>query len=135
MLLLFNQLSASNSSESEEKGKKAEYEAIFKMVIDIAENGSYQKYKDKISTGAYIIYNNNYESLYEVLGNPSKKEKFVESCKLKPEIMRYFAPTNKESSYMIIQTKSEDGSESHWHSIYFKRDETGEIQLESWHKS
>ena len=129
-IFLSNQFFAQTPPNSEK-----EHEAILKMVLDIAENGNYQKYRDNLSPDAYIIYDGSYESLFEVLGNESKKEDFIPGGEIKPATMQYLSPKEQNTVQMVLQTKSVDDSEANWHSFYFERNKKGELQLKLWHKS
>jgi hypothetical protein len=129
-IFLSNQIFAQTPPDSEK-----EHKFILQMVLDIAENGNYQKYQDSLTPEAYVIYDGSYESLFEVLGNPSKKEKFIVGSEIKPATMRYSSPNEENTVHMVIQTKNIDDSEVNWHSLYFERSEDGNLRLKLWHQS
>jgi hypothetical protein len=113
---------------------KYNVEQMTKMIISILQDGSYLTYKDFISPEAYVINNNSYESFFALMKNNSDRESFIEGKDIKVGYVNVTIPDNK-SAFMVLKTQSAEGSETHWHSVYFVLGKNNKWQIYSWHKS
>ena len=109
------------------------YKQIMPVPLSILEGNYSPKIKDNISPEAYLINNNTYESLFEVLGNPAKSKKFIEDRNTKVEFSQIIMPDDKTTAYVILETKSKD--KTNWHTIFFEIGKNKKWQVISWHKS
>ena len=110
-------------------------EQLVPIVLSLLQGSDYTEFKENISTEAYLINNNTYESIFEVLSNPTKKEMFVEGKEIKTGFIHLWLPDNEKEAYMVLETKSADNLKISWHSILFKNGENHKWQILSWHKS
>jgi hypothetical protein len=117
----------SNNSELVEK--------LVPIVKSILEGDDYSKFKANISPEAYVINANTYESIFEILDNPTKKEKFIEGKGIKVEFVHLWLSDNQSEAYMVLETKSSDNRKTSWDSIYFNTNKEHKWQILSWHKS
>ena len=138
LVVLFYSI-AFSSSLSGDAGKKTNNADIVKqlvpMVKSILQGKDYNEFRENISPEAYVINNNTYESIFEVLGNQSKKEMFIEGKGIKAEFVQLWLSDNQKEAYMVLETKSADNAKTSWHSILFKIGENKKWQILSWHKS
>ena len=105
------------------------------IVTSIIQGKDYTEFRENISPEAYVICDNSYESIFEVLSNPIKKEKFIEREETKTGILRMWIPEQQNEAYMILETKSDDNMTTNWHSIIFKIGKNQKWQILNWHKS
>jgi hypothetical protein len=89
--------------------------------------------KSNISPEAYIIINNSYESLFELLMDPLKKKNITVGEDLKIKFLRLILQEENKNAYMILETNSDN--KASWHSILFRMNENNDWQILSWHKS
>jgi len=124
------------SGDDNKKTNNAELvEQLVSMVTSILEGKDYTKFIENISSEAYVINNNAYESIFEVLDNHSKKEKFIEGKEIKVGFVHLWLPDNQKEAYMVLETKSADNTKTSWNSILFKIGDNQKWQILSWHKS
>jgi dsDNA-binding SOS-regulon protein len=110
-------------------------EQLVSMVTSILQGKDYSEFKENISPEAYIIYNNTYESIFEVLENSSKKEIFIEGKEAQVEYVHLWMPDDQKATHLVFRTKNSDNGKTSWHSILFKIGENQKWQIISWHKS
>ena len=138
LVVLFYSI-AFSSPLNGDAGKKTNNADIVKqlvpMVKSILQGKDYNEFRENISPEAYIINNNTYESIFEVLGNQSKKEMFIEGTEIKVEFVHVLLSENQKEAYMVLETKSADNTKTNWHSILFKIGGNKKWQILSWHKS
>ena len=134
LMLTFSLFAFSNVKASGKDTYKAEVEQMTKMILSILQDGNYSTYKDYISPEAYVINNNNYESFFELMKNNLDKKSFIEGKDIKVGFVSVRIPDDR-SAYMILKTQAADGSDAHWHSVYFVFDKNNKWQIYSWHKS
>jgi len=109
------------------------YKQLMPVALSILEGNYSPKLKDNISPEAYLINNNTYESLFEVLGNPEKRKTFIEDKNTVVEFSQIIMPDDKTTAYVIFETKSENIT--NWHTIFFEIGKNKKWQVVSWHKS
>jgi hypothetical protein len=110
-------------------------EKLVSIIKPVLEGKDYSKFKNNIFTEAYVINNNTYESIFEILDNPSKKETFIEGEGITVEFVHLRLTDNQSEAYMVLETKSADNKNTSWHSILFRMNENQKWQILSWHKS
>ncbi|MDQ7817012.1 MAG: hypothetical protein RDU14_08295 [Melioribacteraceae bacterium] len=88
---------------------------------------------NNISPEAYIIINNKYESIFEILSNPIKKSSLTEGKDIKYEFLRLIIQDDNKSAYMVLETRQNNSS--NWHTILFRMADNNSWQVMSWHKS
>lgn len=138
LVVLFSSIifSSPKSGDDSNKTNNTELvEQLVSMVTSILQGEDIIEFKENISPEAYVINNNNYESIYEVLGNDSKKVMFIEGKDIKIGFVHLWLPDNQKDAYMVLETKSADNTKTSWHSILFKIGENKRWQILSWHKS
>ena len=119
-------------SDDREKSKLFDVqEQLSSIVVGILTENNFNSYKENISPEAYIIVDNNYQSIFEVLDNPPQN-----FTKGKETIVGFIHIwlTDDNKAYMIMQTTTVDEKIS-WHSIFFKLSENDKWQILNWHKS
>lgn len=131
--ILFS-LPKSGNDNKNAKGSEL-VEQLVSMVTSILQGKNYTDFRENIFPEAYVINNNTYESIFEVLSNPTKKEMFVESKETKTGFVHLWLSDNQKEAYMVLETKSSDNTKTSWHSILFKIGENQKWQILSWHKS
>ena len=124
-----------NGNDRNKQNNSELIERLFPIVKSILEGKDYSEFKDNISPEAYVINSNIYESIFEILGNPSKKESFIEGEEIKFEYAHLWLSDNQNEAYMVLETKSLDNTKTSWHSILFKINENKKWQILNWHKS
>ena len=137
-VVLFSSIAFSspiNGDASKKTNNTELVEQLVAMLTSILQGKDYNEFRENISTEAYVIFNNTYESIFEVLGDQSKKEIFIEGKELKVGFVHLWLPDNQKEAYMVLQTKSANNAKTSWHSILFKIGENGKWQILSWHKS
>ncbi|MDP2209031.1 MAG: hypothetical protein Q8K98_09700 [Bacteroidota bacterium] len=110
-------------------------EQLVLMVTSILQGKDYAEFKENISPEAYLIYNNTYESIFEVLENSSKKEIFIDGKKAEVGYVHLWMPDDQKTAYLVLGTKNSDNGKTSWHSILFKIGENQKWQILNWHKS
>lgn len=138
LVLLFssNMLSLSQNGNKNQTEKGSElFEQLVQIATSILQGKNYSEFRENISTETYVINNNSYESIFELLSNPSKREMFVEGKGTKTGFIHLWLPDNQNEAYLVLETKSEDTTKTNWHSILFKYGENQKWQILSWHKS
>ncbi len=138
LIVLFSSIVFSSPKRGDDSNKTNNTELIEQlvpMVTSILQGKDITEFRDNISLEAYVINNNSYESIFEVLGNHSKKEMFVEGKEIKVGFVHLWLPDNQKEAYMVLETKSADNTKTSWHSILFKIGENKKWQILSWHKS
>jgi hypothetical protein len=138
LVVLFSSIVFSSPKSGDDSNKKNNTELIEQlvtMVTSILQGEDITEFKENISPEAYVINNNSYESIFEVLGNNSKKEMFVEGKEIKVGFVHLWLPDNQKEAYMVLETKSADNTKTSWHSILFKIGDNNKWQILSWHKS
>ena len=138
LVVLFSSIVFSSPKSGDDSNKKNNTELIEQlvtMVTSILQGEDITEFKENISPEAYVINNNSYESIFEVLGNHSKKEMFIEGKEIKVGFVHLWLPDNQKEAYMVLETKSADNTKTSWHSILFKIGDNNKWQILSWHKS
>ena len=110
-------------------------EKLVSIIKPVLEGKDYSEFKDNISPEAYVINRNTYESIFEILDNPAKKETFIEGEGIKVDFIHIWLFDNQKEAYMVLETKSADNKNTSWHSILFKMNENQKWQILGWHKS
>ncbi len=110
-------------------------EQLVSMVTSILQGKDYTEFRENISPEAYVINNNSYESIFEVLSNSTKREIFIESNEIIIGFVQLWLPDNQKEAYMVLETKSANNAKVNWHSILFKIGKNQKWQILSWHKS
>jgi hypothetical protein len=124
------------SGDDSKKTNNSEFvEQLVSIVTSILQGKDITEFRDNISPEAYLINNKTYESIFEVLGNHSKKEIFVEGKEVKVGSVHLRLMENQKEAYMVLRTKSTDNVKTSWHSILFRIGENNKWQILSWHKS
>lgn len=88
---------------------------------------------DFISPEAYIILDNKYESLFEVLRDKITKEKLLGNLDQAFQFMRLWLSDDQKTAYLIIESKGDN--KSIWHTILFTKKENNNWQIVNWHRS
>ncbi|WKZ71122.1 MAG: hypothetical protein QY331_07640 [Melioribacteraceae bacterium] len=138
LFVLFSSIVFSSPKSGDDSNKTNNTELIEQlvpMVKSILQGKDITELKENISPEAYVINNNTYESIFEVLGNQSKKEMFIDGKEIKVEFVYLWLPEDKKEAYMVLETKSIDNTKTSWHSILFKIGVNNKWQILSWHKS
>lgn len=110
-------------------------EQLVLMVTSILQGKDYSEFRENISPEAYLINNNTYESIFEVLGNPSKKEIFIEGKEAEVGYIHLWITDDQKNAYLVLQTKNAVSGKTSWHSLFFKLGENQKWQICSWHRS
>jgi hypothetical protein len=137
LIVLFYAIAFSSPHIADDKSSKdsALVEKLVSIVTSILQGKDYSELRENISPEAYVIYNNSYESIFEVLDDPSKKESFIEVKETEVGFLHLWMPDDQTNAYMVLETKSIDNAEKSWHSILFKIGKNKKWQIISWHKS
>ena len=137
IILLFYAITFSSPQIGNGKTAKdsALVEQLVSIVTSILHGNDYSEFRANISPEAYVIYNNSYESIFEVLDDPSKKELFIEVKETEVGFLHLWMPDDQTNAYMVLETKSPNNAKITWHSILFKFGEHKKWQILSWHKS
>ncbi len=138
LIVLFSLIVYSSPRSGDDSNKRNNTELIEQLIpiiTSILQGKEIAEFKDNISPEAYVINNNAYESIFEVLGNQSKKEMFVEEKEIRVGFVRLWLPDNLKEAYMVLETKFADNTKTSWHTILFKNSENNKWQIISWHKS
>jgi len=138
LIVLFSLIVYSSPRSGDDNNKRNNTELIEQLIpiiTSILQGKGIAEFKDNISPEAYVINNNTYESIFEVLGNQSKKEMFIEEKEIRVGFVRLWLPDNLKEAYMVLETKSADNTKTSWHTILFKNSENNKWQIISWHKS
>jgi len=137
LILLFYAIAFSSPQIGNDKTAKdsALVEQLVSIVTSILQGKDYSELRENISSEAYVIHNNTYESIFEVLENPAKRESFIEVKETIVSFVHLWMPDDQNNAYMVLETKSPDNTKRTWHSILFKFGEHKKWQILSWHKS
>ncbi|MDP2301626.1 MAG: hypothetical protein Q8N03_04275 [Ignavibacteria bacterium] len=138
LIVLFSSIVFSSpiSGDDSKKTNNSEFvEQLVPIVTSILQGKDITEFRDNISPEAYLINNNSYESIFEVLGNHSKREIFVEGKEIKVGSVHLRLTENQKEAYMVLRTKSTDNVKTSWHSILFRIGKNNKWQILSWHKS
>ncbi len=137
LIVLFYAIAFSSPHIVYDKSSKdsALVEQLVSIVTSILQGKDYSDLMENISHEAYVIYNNSYESIFEVLDDPSKKESFIEVKETEVGFLHIWMPDDQTNAYMVLETKSADNALKSWHSILFKIGKNKKWQILSWHKS
>ncbi|MDP3581088.1 MAG: hypothetical protein Q8S39_04075 [Ignavibacteria bacterium] len=138
LVVLFSSIAFSSpiSGDDSKKINKPELvEQLVLMVTSILQGKDYTAFRENISPEAYVINNNSYESIFELLGNPSKKDTFIEGKNTSAGFFHLWMPDNQKEAYLVLETKTLDNIKHSWHSILFKVGDNQKWQILSWHKS
>ncbi|MDI6803395.1 MAG: hypothetical protein QME58_06060 [Bacteroidota bacterium] len=87
-------------------------EQLVLMVTSILQGKDYAGFRENIFPEAYVIYNNIYENIFEVLGNISKKEIFIEGKEAEVGYVHIWLPDNQQNAYLVLQTKNVDNGKT-----------------------
>lgn len=110
-------------------------EQLVSTVTSILQGKDYSEIRENISPEAYVINNNTYESILEVLDNSFKREIFIEGKEVKVGYVHLRVTDDHKNAYLVLQTKNGDNGTTSWHSIYFNLGKNQKWQILSWHKS
>ena len=138
LVVLFSSIMFSkplNGDENKNVNSSELVEKLVSIVIPILQGKDYTEFKENISPEAYVINNNSYESIFEVLGNSAKKEKFIEGKEVKFGFAQLLMLDDSKEIYLILETKNGDDTKTCWHSILFKIGDNQKWRIISWHKS
>ncbi len=101
LMVLFSPILFSQPKNGDENinSKDSELvEQLVTMVTSILKGEDYSDYKENISPEAYVINNNSYESIYEILSNSPKRETFIEGSDTKVGIVRLWIPNEEKNA-------------------------------------
>lgn len=138
VMLLFSTVlfSAPKNGDDDKKAKTSELpEQLLSIVQTLLEGENIEGVKKNISPEAYVINNSSYESIWEVLGEPSKKENFIDGKDVKLLSIQMRIPDDEKSAYMILRTQPKGSDKVNWNTIYFVVGKNQQWQILSWHKS
>lgn len=138
LVVLFSSIALStpiSGGDSKKINKTELVEQLVSMVTSILQGKDYTTFRENISPEAYVINNNSYESIFELLSNPSKKDMFIEGNETKVGFFHLWMPDNQKEAYLVLETKVLDNVKHSWHSILFKVGDNQKWQILSWHKS
>ena len=137
LIILFYAIAYSSPQIGDDKIAKDSVlvEKLISIVTSILQGKDYFEFRGNISPEAYVILNNTYESIFEVLGNPAKRESFIEAKEIIVSFVHLWMPDDQNTAYMVLETKSPNNAKINWHSILFKFGEHKKWQILSWHKS
>lgn len=93
-------------------------EELTTIAKSLLEGTNLEEIKSNISHEAFLISNNNSESIWEILGNPSKRENFIDGKEVEIITVNIRRPDEGKCAYMTLQTKSEDNDKVNWHTIF-----------------
>ena len=110
------------------------YELI-SVVTTILQDEDYSRFKENISPEAYLIYDNKFESIFNVLGDSLKNDSFIEDEEMHIGLVQMWTPDSEDNAYVVLQRTNIDGTKTNWHSILFKLNSNKKWQIISWHKS
>ena len=110
-------------------------EELISSAISILNDSNEKPLKELFSPEAYVINDNQYQSAFEVLANPNKKEKFVIGKNIYVEFSYARIPDNFENAYLVLKTFNEADNTTNWHTILHIYKGDGNWQILSWHKS
>jgi hypothetical protein len=105
------------------------------VATSILQGINYSEFRENLHPEAYVINNNVYESIFEVLGNASKKESLIEGKDLRVGFVHVRVHDDLKTAYLILESKSDKTLETHWNTIIFKISKYQKWQIISWHKS
>lgn len=88
---------------------------------------------NNISPEAYIIINNKYESIFEILLNPIKMSSLIEGEDIQYAFLHLILQADNKNAYFVLETKH--NKRSSWHTILFRMADNNLWQILSWHKS
>ncbi len=88
---------------------------------------------NNISPEAYIIINNKYESIFEILLNPIKMSSLIEGEDIQYAFLHLILQADNKNAYLVLETKQ--NKRSSWHTILFRMADNNLWQILSWHKS
>ena len=103
------------------------------IITPLLKGEDYSNITNNISPEAYIIINNKYESIFEILSNPIKKSSLTEGKDIKYEFLHLIIQDDNKNAYMVLETKQNNSS--NWHTILFRMTDNYLWQVLSWHKS
>lgn len=106
---------------------------LLTIVKSVLSSKDLQQISNYLSPEAYIILDNKYESLFEVLQNMAKKEKVLGNTDLTFSFMRLWISNDEKTAYLILESKAD--KKPIWHSIFFNKKESNNWQIINWHKS
>lgn len=138
LMLIFPLLVFALKTENTCKSKVLEEsyaEKIISVLVPFLQGESNSDIKSKFSPEAYVIYDNNYESIFEVLTNSSKRERFLVGRDIHTGFIYLRINEVKDLAYLVFETKSNENTKSNWHSLLIKINENDKWQILSWHKS
>lgn len=137
LIVLFSTIAFSHPGSNH--GKSSDNSTPFKQLVPIAlsilKGDNSAEIRENISPEAYILDNNSYESLFEVLNNLEKRQKLEEGNEIHPEFYRIMGSDDRTNALLILETKTNDNTKTYWHSIYFEIGKSNKWQIMSWHKS
>lgn len=111
------------------------YIQLIRITMSILEREKYSKVKGNISPEAYLINNNSYDNINEVLNNPEKREKFIEGKNARVEYSNILISEDKKDAYLVLETVPIYSTKTKWHTIYFEKGKNDKWLIMSWHKS
>lgn len=119
----------------EKSGNPQPYEQLVAVAMTILEGNYSPEIKKNISPEAYIIYDNYYESLFEVLSDPVKRQELEEGKAIRPEYSQLTLSEDHTNAYLVLETRANDHTKTNWHTIYFKMGKNKQWQIIGWHAS
>ena len=126
-------LSQYKSDKSNSTNDKLPNNVLISIVKSVLSNKDLQQMYDFISPEAYIILDNKYESLFEVLRDKMIKEKLLGNLDQAFQFMRLWLSDDQKTAYLIIESKGDN--KSIWHTILFTKKENNNWQIVNWHRS
>lgn len=126
-------LSQNKSDHSNSSKDNLPNNVLISIVISVLSNKDLQQMYDFISPEAYIILDNKYESLFEVLRDKITKEKLLGNLDQAFQFMRLWLSDDQKTAYLIIESKGDN--KSIWHTILFTKKENNNWQIVNWHRS
>lgn len=138
IVFLFSSFTAVMPQSFPQKGSAAKLEPaeeILQLFRTVLEGKHVSEIRESLSPEAYVINNNTYESIYEVLSSKSKRESFLAGKEVKMGLAHIRTSDDEKLAYMVAEVKSPDGGKSNWHSLLFKQSDQKKWLIVSWHKS
>lgn len=134
-LLSIAAVTAQNQEQITKKPKLEPAPELMNLFLDAVQGKDIPELKKKFSPEVYAVYNNTYESIFEVLNNQSKREIFFTNKEVKTGFVMIKTSEDEKTAYMVVEIKSTESGKSTWHSLLFELSENNKWQIFSWHKS
>jgi TonB family protein len=130
------------ATDKEKEPKRNTYpdevtESIMKSVDNILKGKDIElEKKNNVAPDAYLIYGNQFVSLYGVLNGEHKKIDLIQgsgSAIGSPLIMK--RSKDETTAFLFLKTLKKQGRPERYHTIIFEKSSTGEWKIKHWHVS